>query len=451
MTASFDNDMNRPKTNDTSNFSDAILDRLGKLHPKLIDLSLDRVHRLLAALGHPEKQVPPVVHIAGTNGKGSTLSYLRSMAEAAGLKVHAYISPHLVRFHERIYVAGQDISEPDLVTVLEECERVNDGAPITYFEITTVAAFLAFSRTPADLLLLEVGLGGRLDTTNVIDAPAVSVITPIGLDHQQFLGDTVDLIAGEKAGILKANCPAVIGPQEDSVREVLERTCDRLGVTPLFAGQDFQAYEEHGRLVYQDDFGLQDLPLPRLTGRHQIDNAGTALAVLAALPTELSERIDDDARAKGLRTVQWPARLQRLKTGPLFDLLPEGTELWLDGGHNPAAGTALAQSLAEMNDRDGKPLHMIMGMLETKDAAGYLRPFDGLVRSLRTLTIPEEPGSASAQSLVDAAVRAGLTAQAAANLAHALQDITAITAGTPARILICGSLYLAGQVLRENG
>lgn len=451
MSASSDTPSHGAGQTDQSNFSDVILERLGQLHPKLIDLSLDRVHRLLAALGHPEQKLPPVVHIAGTNGKGSTLSYVRAMAEAGGLHVHAYISPHLVRFHERIYVAGQDISEPDLVAILEECERVNAGAPITYFEITTVAALLAFSRTPADLLLLEVGLGGRLDTTNVIDAPAVSVITPIGLDHQQFLGDTLVQIAGEKAGILKANCPAVIAPQDDAVRDVLERACDKLGAKPTFSGQDFHAYEEHGRLVYQDDFGLQDLPLPRLMGRHQIDNAGTALAVLAALPPALSERIDDDARAQGLRTVRWPARLQRLKTGPLLDLVPEGTELWLDGGHNPAAGTALAQSLAEMNDRDGKPLHMIMGMLETKDATGYLQPFEGLARSLRTLTIPEEPGSASAQSLVAAATRAGLTAQAAQDLDHALQDITAITAGTPARILICGSLYLAGQVLRQNG
>ncbi|MBD3666756.1 MAG: bifunctional folylpolyglutamate synthase/dihydrofolate synthase, partial [Kangiella sp.] len=262
----------------TAPTSDAILDRLTGLHPKLIDLTLDRTERLLAALGHPERSLPPVIHIAGTNGKGSVSAFLQAMFEAAGLRVHRYTSPHLVRFHERIVLDGQPIAEPALIDLLEECERVNGGANITYFEITTVAALLAFSRTPADVLLLEVGLGGRFDATNVIEAPAVSVITHIGLDHQQFLGDTIEEIAGEKAGILKRDVPAIIAPQEDAVVPRIEREAAQVHAPLFLGGQDWTAYEEHGRLVYQDTDGLLDLPLPALAGAPPIENAGASIA-----------------------------------------------------------------------------------------------------------------------------------------------------------------------------
>ena len=435
--------------------SDIILERLTRLHPKLIDLSLDRTWRLLNATGNPERALAPVFHIAGTNGKGSTGAYLRAALEAGGYAVHSYTSPHLVRFHERIRIGGRPksapIAESDLARLLDECERANAGEPITFFEITTVAALLAFSRAPADAVILEVGMGGRLDTTNVVARPAVSIITPIDLDHQAFLGGTIDLIAAEKAGILKPGVPAVIGPQVDEARVVIEMAAEKVGVPIFMHGRDFMAHEEAGALVYQDDGGLLDLPLPHLPGRHQIDNAGVAICALrqaGALPLE------EDAVAQGLANVEWPARLQRLAHGPLLSRLQGDAEGWLDGGHNPAAGRAVAETMADLAQRDApegpRPLILVCGMLDTKDAAGFLAPFRGLATHVETVAIPGAEASLSAGALAEAARSTGLDATPAADLTQAL-DRAAIAAGraTP-RILICGSLYLAGHVLVEN-
>lgn len=409
------------------------------LHPKVIDLSLDRMHRILAALGHPERAIPPAIHIAGTNGKGSTQAMIRAGLERAGLRVHAYTSPHLVRFHERIRLAGELIAEPDLAAVLDECLAANGPGPITFFEITTAAAFLAFARTPADWTLLEVGLGGRLDATNVIDRPRLTILTPISLDHQQYLGDTVAAIAAEKAGILKRGVPCVVGPQTDAAMAVIEDRAARLGVPLLAHGQHWQAWEERGRLIYQDETGLLDLPLPNLPGPHQIDNAGAALAALRHLGR------DEAAAEAAVTRAHWPARMQRLRRGPLVDLAP-GVELWLDGGHNPAGGQAVAATLARMAPR---PTHLICGMLATKDVAGFIAPLAARAVSLTAVEIPDEKASLPAAATAEAAARAGLPARTAGSVAEALATIAA--ADPRARVLICGSLYLAGQVLRENG
>ena len=408
-------------------------------HPKIIDLTLDRVHRLLAALDHPERRLPPVIHIAGTNGKGSTQAMIRAGLEAGGDKVHAYTSPHLARFHERIRLAGELISEPALTALLDECVEANGGEEITFFEITTCAAFLAFARTPANWTLLEVGLGGRLDATNVVDQPALTIITPVSLDHVDFLGDTVGKIAGEKAGILKRGVPVVVGPQSDEGLAVIEARAARLGAPVLAYGQQWNVWEERGRLVYQDENGLLDLPLPNLPGPHQIQNAGAAIAALRALGR------DEAACEAAVTRAVWPARMQRLKTGPLVDLAPK-VELWLDGGHNPAGGEAVAATLARMPVRE---THLICGMLNTKDVAGYMRPLAGHVTQLHAVSIPGEKNTLPAEVTRDAALSVGIPAEAAPSVAGALAEIAAKS--PEARVLICGSLYLAGAILRENG
>ena len=425
--------------------SDAILTRLLSLHPKIIDLSLGRMQRILEQLGNPEKHVPPVIHVAGTNGKGSTVAFLRHIMEAAGLKVHAYTSPHLVKFHERIRVAGGLIAESDLAALLEECEAVNQGLPITFFEITTAAAFLAFSRTPADYLLLEVGLGGRLDATNVIDKPLVSVITAIDYDHQQYLGDTLALIAHEKAGILKRDCKAIIGAQPDEARAEIERVAERIRSPLSIAGQDWQVFEQHGNLVFQDEAGLLDLPMPQLKGRHQIDNAGNAIAAIRAVA---DPRISDRHIAEGLKATTWPARMQRLGQGALSAHIPAESELWLDGGHNPSAGRAMAQAFSELNDRHSRPLVLIWGMLNTKDVGNFIGCFEGVASRVIALTIPGEENAVSAEALAEAARKHGLPAETASGLEAALQQ--ASLAVPAPRILICGSLYLAGRVLASH-
>ncbi len=420
--------------------SDIILTRLMSLHPKVIDLTLERMHRILAALGHPEASIPPAIHIAGTNGKGSTQAMIRAGLEAAGQRVHAYTSPHLARFHERIRLAGALISEPALAALLDECEAQNGGTQITFFEITTAAAFLAFARTPADYTLLEVGLGGRLDATNVIERPALTIITPVSIDHQQFLGETLPEIAGEKAGILKRGVPCVVGPQAPEGLAVIEARAARLGA-PLFVhGQHWHAFEERGRLVYQDENGLLDLPLPALPGPHQIENAGAAIAALRVLG------FDEAACEAAVTRAEWPARMQRLRRGPLAESAP-GVELWLDGGHNPAGGAAVAATLARMPPR---PTHLICGMLNTKDVAGYMRPLAAQAASLTAVAIPGEPNTLPAEVTAEAATRAGLAeVTTAPSVAEALARIAA--RDPAARVLICGSLYLAGQVLKENG
>ncbi len=420
--------------------SDAILDRLMSLHPKVIDLSLDRMHRLLAALGNPERRIPPVIHVAGTNGKGSTQAMIRAGLQAGGVRVHAYTSPHLARFHERIRLAGDLITEAALAAILEECETANAGQPITFFEITTAAAFLAFSRVPTDYTLLEVGLGGRLDATNVVDAPRLTVITPISIDHTQYLGDTLPLIAAEKAGIIKRGVPVIVGPQQDEALRVIEARASGL-TAPVFAhGQHWMAAPDRDGMIYQDDHGLWDLPLPNLVGPHQIQNAGTALAALRQLGATAAQ-----ARA-AVTQAEWPARMQRLRHGPLVDLAGPQAELWLDGGHNPAGGEALAATLAAMPPR---PTHLVCGMLNTKDIAGYLRPLAAHACSLTAIDIPGEPNTLPAETTAGVAASVGMISGVAADAGAA---IAAIAGRDPkARILICGSLYLAGRVLRENG
>lgn len=418
--------------------SDAILARMMALHPKIIDLTLDRVWRLLAALDNPQDKLPPVIHIAGTNGKGSTQAMIRAGLEGWGKSVLAYTSPHLARFHERIRLAGALISEPHLTEVLDECYAKNGGENITYFEITTVAGLLAFSRTSADYTLLEVGLGGRLDATNVI-TPQLSVITPVSIDHEQFLGNTLAKIAGEKAGIIKRGVPVVVGPQPDEAMEVIEATAARLGAPLIAYGQQWHVSQEHGRLVFQDETGLLDLPMPALLGAHQVQNAGAALAALRYLGA------DEAACEAAMVNAEWPARMQKLKTGPLVAAAPQ-VELWLDGGHNAAAGIALAEVLAGLPKR---PTHLICGMLNTKDVSGYMTPLAAQVESLTAVSIPDEINTLPASETEAAATAVGIRASSADSVAQALQ---AITAQDPqARVLICGSLYLAGHILRENG
>ena len=423
----------------TTTGSDVLLQRMMTLHPKIIDLTLARVDRLLAALDHPERKLPPVIHIAGTNGKGSTQAMIRAGLETGGDRVHAYTSPHLARFHERIRLAGELISEAYLTELLDECLAANGPDAITFFEITTCAAFLAFARVPAEWTLLEVGLGGRLDATNVVDKPRLTIITPVSLDHQSFLGDTVAAIATEKAGIIKRGVPVIVGPQTDEGLAVIEARAERLGAPVLAFGQHWHAREEAGRLIFEDERGLLDLPLPNLPGPHQIQNAGAALMALRHLGC------DEAACEAAVTRAEWPARMQRLRRGPLVDLAPQ-VELWLDGGHNPAGGEAVAATLARMAPR---PTHLICGMLNTKDVGGYMRPLGPRVTRLHAVSIPGEANTLPAEVTRDAALAAGIDAVAAPSVAEALAGIVA--KDPTARVLICGSLYLAGSILRENG
>ena len=428
----------------TSFDSELILARLHGLHPKVIDLSLERIERLLRHLGNPERRLAPVVHIAGTNGKGSTLAMLDAMLQAAGRRVQRYISPHLVRFNERILLDGDPIPELELIDVLDACEQANDGAPITFFEITTAAAFLAFARHPADAVLLETGLGGRLDATNVIERPRLTALSPISVDHQAFLGERLEQIAFEKAGILKPGVPCIVGLQPPAALAVIEERARALGAPLHVHGREWHARQEGDRLLVAIGDAVRDLPLPALAGRHQIDNAGLAVACALSLE-DLAP--DTQALAQGLRAAKWPGRLQRLMRGPLVALLPATCELWLDGGHNPAAGEALAASL----DRaDPRPLHLVVGMLSTKDLSGFLRPLSTLARSLHTVPVPDESASRDPIEAAAQAMRLGIPATPARDLARALRAIAQIETG-PARVLVCGSLYLAGHVLRENG
>jgi len=422
--------------------SDRVLQRLMALHPKKIDLSLGRIERLLAALGNPQDRLPPAVHVAGTNGKGSTVATLRACLEAAGYRVHAYTSPHLVRFHERIRLAGKLIDEDALLALLKECEEANRGAPITFFEITTAAAFLAFARMPADVVLLETGLGGRLDATNVLPGPGATAITPVSLDHQAFLGDTIAAIAGEKAGILKPGVPAIIGPQPAEAKAVIEARASGIGA-PLFRYQREWHCEPRGDgMRYEGARWQLDLPLPSLPGRHQIANAGIAIACLEQMP-EFS--LSPAALAEGLRHIDWPARMQQLTRGPLVDALPQGWQLWLDGGHNPAAGEVIANVAKGWHDR---PLDLVVGMLNTKDASGFLRPLAPYACTLYAVTIPGEENPHPAAEIVASARSVGIPARESKSVDAALHDIAQQPG--PARVLICGSLHFAGIVLADN-
>ncbi|HEU5016667.1 MAG TPA: folylpolyglutamate synthase/dihydrofolate synthase family protein [Pseudolabrys sp.] len=431
---------------------DSIVARLTALHPKRIDLSLGRIKRLLAALGHPERRLPPVIHVAGTNGKGSTVAFLRAILESAGRRVHTYTSPHLVRFNERFRLAadgeGRLVSDDALASALEECERANGDAPITVFEITTAAGLLLFSRHPADVLLLEVGLGGRLDATNVIDTALASVITRISMDHIEFLGDSLEKIAAEKAGILKRGVPAIVATQPRDALTVIARQAARLSAPLKIAGEDWTATEERGRLVYQDEVGLLDLPAPRLYGRHQFENAGLAIATLRALPWL---KLPPAAFEAGMIRAEWPGRLHRLGQGALVDLAPPGSEVWLDGGHNPDGGRVVAAALADLEERVSRPLVLIVGMLATKDGEGFLHHFTGLARRLIAVPVPNAEKGVPAEQLAATARAIGLPATSRDNLTEAFDAARKLDLDPPPRILITGSLYLAGEVLRENG
>jgi dihydrofolate synthase/folylpolyglutamate synthase len=428
--------------------TDAILDRLMRLHPKLIDLDLGRIERLLADVGSPHLKLPPVVHVAGTNGKGSLVAYLRAMAESAGYRVHVYTSPHLVRFNERIRIAGELISDELLEDVLIEAEQANREQPITFFEITTVSAFLAFARVPADLAVIEVGMGGRMDTTNVVN-PALTAITPIGYDHTSFLGDTLEKIAAEKAGILKRAVPAVIGRQREASAAVIAGRAAELAA-PLFRmGREWQVAPTPAGFRYDSDFLGLDLPAPALVGAHQLDNAATAVACIERLRAA-QFRIGDDAIRRGLASVEWPARLQKLSRGPLVEALPPASELWLDGGHNEDCGMVLARQAAEWaREPAALPLYLIFGMLTTKDASGFLRPLARHASTARAVPV-EGHAAYTPQEACDKAAEVGLDCLPANDVGAALEDLLA-TQPAPMRILICGSLYLAGTVLARNG
>ncbi len=427
--------------------SDVLLERLSALHPRKIDLSLGRVSALLDTLGRPQDRLPPTIHVAGTNGKGSTIAFMRAILEAAGRRVHVYTSPHLARFHERFRLAGRLVGEDALAAALEACEAANAGAPITQFEIITAAAFKLFSATAADALLLEVGLGGRFDATNVIDRPLASVITPVSIDHVEFLGSSLEGIALEKAGVLKRGRPAIVADQDPRARAAIEREAARVGAPLLIGGQDFSARMERGRLVYEDGDGLLDLPPPALVGPHQIGNSATAIATLRTAFKDVAE----DAYARGMSAADWPGRLQRLDRGPLAQRAPKGAQIWLDGGHNAAGGAALAQSMAELAARDPRPLALIVGMLTTKDSAAFLAPFRDLAAAFIAVPIAAEHAGRAPQDLVDLARSMGAPASLAPNVKAALGALAARGWPTPPRILIAGSLYLAGAVLVANG
>jgi dihydrofolate synthase / folylpolyglutamate synthase len=431
---------------------DPIVERLAALHPKRIDLSLDRMWRILDALDHPERRLPPVIHVAGTNGKGSTIAFMRAVLEAAGLRVHVYTSPHLVRFNERFRLGsdgkGRLVRDDELTDVLAQCERVNGDAPITLFEITTAAGLLLFARHAADVLLLEVGLGGRLDATNVVEHPLVTVITPVSLDHAEFLGNTVDRIAAEKAGIIKAGVPVTVAAQRREAIAAIERQAARCKAPIRIAGEHWMATEERGRLVYQDEAGLLDLPAPRLYGRHQFENAGLAIAGLRAAG---AFKLPVQAFESGMSNAEWPARMQRLSQGRLVALAPEGSELWLDGGHNADGGRAIADALADLEERVSRPLVLVVAMLATKDCVGFLNNFTGLALRVVAVPVPNQEKSLPPETVADIARSVGIPAESNTDVRAAFAAIGGFDLAPPPRILMTGSLYLAGEVLAVNG
>ncbi|MBY0381802.1 MAG: bifunctional folylpolyglutamate synthase/dihydrofolate synthase [Xanthobacteraceae bacterium] len=410
------------------------------------------MHRILAALDNPQQKLPPVIHVAGTNGKGSTVAFLRAILEAAGLRVHVYTSPHLVRINERFRLGkiggGILASAAQLEDAFALCERANKGEPITLFEIETAAAFVLFAQNPADVLLLEVGLGGRLDATNVIDRPLASVITPIGMDHPEFLGDTLTKIAGEKAGIIKQSVPVICAEQTPEAQTVIEQVARKMRAPLSSATQEWHVHTEHGRLVFQDDRGLLDITAPRLFGRHQFENAGLAIATLRAIE---SIKIDASAFEAGIARAEWPARMQRLTSGTLFDFAPKGAELWLDGGHNADGGRVAASALADLGERMERPVVLVVGMMGNKDAHAFLANFAGLTRHVIAVPIPDNDNAMLPDALADAVRSLGLRVDAAPSVEAALMAISTLVYEVPPRILITGSLYLAGYVLGVNG
>jgi dihydrofolate synthase / folylpolyglutamate synthase len=429
-----------------------LIARLSALHPKRIDLDLERMHRLLAGLDHPERKLPPVIHVAGTNGKGSTIAYLRAILEAAALRVHVFTSPYLVRINECFRLGrtggGVLVGDDDLTTALEVCERANAGAPITIFEIQTAAAFCLFAQHPADVALLEVGLGGRLDSTNVIEAPLVTVIAPVSMDHTEFLGDTLMAIAREKAGIIKRGVPVICAEQPPEAIAVIEQAAKRLHAPLHSAGEGWHVNVERGRLVYQDERGLMDLAAPKLFGRHQFDNAGLAIATLRA---QSVFKVDAAAFEAGIVNAEWPARMQRLASGTLLEHAPQGSEIWLDGGHNAEGGRVAAAALGDLEERVSRPLVVIAGMMANKDAGGFLANFAGLTRHIIAVQIPGRDGAMPPDRLADAARTLGMRVETTSSVEAALRALARLTYEVPPRILITGSLYLAGHVLAANG
>ena len=438
--------MSAPAAKPRDPLGDAIA-RLSALHPKRIDLSLDRMHRVLARLDNPEKKLPPVIHVAGTNGKGSTVAYLRAILETAGMRVHAYTSPWLVRINECFRLAGQLVGDDELQAALEHVEQANAGEPLTFFEAKTAAGFLVFARHPADMLLLEVGLGGRLDSTNVVETPLASVIAPISMDHMEFLGDTLTSIAGEKAAIIKRNVPVISAEQQPEAMEVIEQQARRMRAPLHMNGMEWHVSVERGRLVYQDERGLMDLAAPRLFGRHQFDNAGLAIATLRAIDTLKFGH----AAYEGIVHAEWPARMQRLSSGKLIELGPPGSEIWLDGGHNAEGGRVAAAALGDLEERVSRPLVVIAGMMASKDAGAFLANFAGLTRHIFTVEIPGQDNTMSQDRLADAARALGMRVEISGSVEAALRGIARLAYEVPPRILIAGSLYLAGHVLAVNG
>jgi dihydrofolate synthase/folylpolyglutamate synthase len=443
--------VNAPAANPVSPLGEVIA-RLSALHPVKIDLSLDRMHRVLERLGHPERKLPPVIHVAGTNGKGSTIAYLRAMLEAADLRVHTFTSPYLVRINEcfRLGRAGGGVlvSDAELKAALERCEAANAGAPLTVFEGKTAAAFCLFADNPADVVLLEVGLGGRLDSTNVIEKPLASVITPVSMDHTEFLGNTLASIAGEKAGIIKRGAPVVCAEQADEAMDVIEAQAQRMRAPLFAAGQQWHVGIERGRLVYQDDRGLMDLAAPKLFGRHQFDNAGLAIATLRATD---AFKVSNAAFEAGILGAEWPARMQRLSSGRLLEMAPSGAEIWLDGGHNAEGGRVAAAALGDLEERVPRQLVIIAGMMGTKDAGGFLANFAGQTRHIIAVPIPDADNAMPPDRLADAARQLGMRVELADSIEAALRSLAKLAYETPPRILITGSLYLAGPVLALNG
>jgi dihydrofolate synthase/folylpolyglutamate synthase len=443
--------VNAPAATPSSSLGEVVA-RVSALHPSRIDLNLDRIQRLLERLDHPEQKLPPVIHVAGTNGKGSTIAYLRATLEAAHLRVHTYTSPYLVRINEcfRLGRAGGGVlvGDDELRDALERCERANAGAPITVFEIKTAAAFCLFAQNPADALLLEVGLGGRLDATNMVERPLACVIAPVSMDHTEFLGNTLTSIAGEKAAIIKRGVPVISSEQAPEAMSVIEAQASRLRAPLFAAGQHWHVGVERGRLVYQDDRGLMDLAAPKLFGRHQFDNAGLAIATLRAID---AFRISATAFEAGIVNAEWPARMQRLASGALVDLAPVGSDVWLDGGHNAEGGRVTAAALGDLEERVSRPLVIIAGMMGNKDASGFLANFAGLTRHIIAVAIPDQDNAMPPDRLADAVRQFGMRVEIAASVEAALRTLASLAYEVPPRILITGSLYLAGHVLAANG
>ncbi|MCB1457960.1 MAG: bifunctional folylpolyglutamate synthase/dihydrofolate synthase [Nitratireductor sp.] len=432
--------------------ADSLIAGLSAIHPKGFDLSLDRITRLLARLGDPQLRIPPAIHVAGTNGKGSTVAFCRAILEAHGKAVHVHTSPHLVNWHERYRLGSPDggglVSEALLEDAIARVAKANNGEAITVFEILSAVMFVLFAENPADYSIIEVGLGGRFDATNVIVSPLVAVITNIALDHQAWLGDTVAAIAMEKAGIIKPGCPVAIGPQQEGIDDLLADTAEERKVRSMVCGRDYGYFRQAGRFVYQDDMGLMDLPLPALAGEHQLANAATAIAAMRL--SGLS--IPDEAYERAMTSVVWPGRMERLKPGKLQSRFPHDTEVWIDGGHNPSAGSAIAACLADLEEKRPLPVFMICGMINTKEPSGFLDAFRGLVRELVTVPVIDSDASIPATDLAAIATECGLESSAALSLEAGIEHVSRLSfANGPCRVIICGSLYLVGEVLRENG